>query len=97
MQTLNNETLYHFMKETLPFPLERIEFEYSTKDFLSDRKPLFETREGIEQRELEVARASLNWRLTSREKRSILNNIYRENNQKSFQRLREIFLPPTLY
>ncbi|MEX2514118.1 MAG: patatin-like phospholipase family protein [Cyclobacteriaceae bacterium] len=97
VQTLNNETLYHFMKETLPFHLERVEFEYSTKDFLDDRKPLFDTREGRGPRDLEVARASLNWRLTSREKRSILNNIYLENNQKSFQRLREIFLPSNPY
>jgi hypothetical protein len=91
VQTLNNETLFNFMRETLPFSLERVEFEYATKDFVRQRSLLFESRGESRQEELEIERASLNWRLTAKEKRSILDNIQSFQNQRSLKRLSELF------
>jgi hypothetical protein len=39
----------------------------------------------------EAQRASLNWRLTNREKKSIVSNLVTEQNQKSLKRVGEIF------
>lgn len=91
VQTLNNEILFNYISETMPFSIERVEFEYSTKDFVRERNLLFEGRGESMQQELEIERASLNWRLTAKEKRSILDNIQSIQNQKALERLWEIF------
>ncbi len=86
VQTLNNEVLFNYMKESLEFDLEKIEFEYSVDQYLKERysnKPSAE----VSQEEIETQRASLNWRLTAREKKSILDNI---NSAKNIAALREI-------
>jgi len=90
VQTLNNEMLFNYMKENLGFDLERVEFEYSSKDFLE--KTAEEKESGqVTPEELEIQRASLNWRLTAREKRDILECIGSYQNQESLDRLRAIF------
>ncbi|GAB3649511.1 hypothetical protein GCM10028791_15210 [Echinicola sediminis] len=90
VQTLNNETLFNYMKENSDFDLERVEFEYSSVDFL-ERKERKKNGDQVEQEDLEVQRASLNWRLTSSEKRDILNCINSYQNQESLGRLKAIF------
>ncbi|WP_200976784.1 patatin-like phospholipase family protein [Echinicola sp. 20G] len=90
VQTLNNETLFNTMKEKVPYELDRVEFEYSAKDFVERQKNM-ELGEDVENKELEIQRASLNWRLTAREKSDILNCINSYQNQQSLERLAEIF------
>jgi hypothetical protein len=86
VQTLNNEVAFTRMKETVDFPLERIEFEYSTLQYLKERG--LADQDGAFSPEVqEILRASLNWRLTAREKNSIINNISSPYNRRS---LREI-------
>jgi hypothetical protein len=89
VQTLNNEVLYNRMKETAPFPLERIEFEYSTLQYLKEMG--LADQEGVfNPKQQEILRASLNWRLTAREKKSIIENIYSYKNQMALERLKNI-------
>ncbi|MEP2348749.1 MAG: hypothetical protein ABJH96_13225, partial [Algoriphagus sp.] len=64
------------------FDLERIEFEYAPEKVQAEE--LTETQETMQ-------RASLNWRLTAREKKSILESVYTLKNQSSLQRLEELF------
>ncbi|GGF30159.1 patatin-like phospholipase family protein [Echinicola rosea] len=90
VQTINNETMFNYMKSNVGFELDRIEFEYSTKDFLERHGPTNASGE-IDNKELDVQRASLNWRLTAREKRDILDCIGSLQNQRSLDRLSQLF------
>jgi hypothetical protein len=89
VQTLHNENAFTRMQELMPFPIHRIEFEYSTLQFLQDRGLADE--DGVfNPNQQEILRASLNWRLTAREKKSILDNINNKFNQESLRKIREI-------
>nr|WP_317197999.1 patatin-like phospholipase family protein [Echinicola marina] len=90
VQTLNNETLYNYMRETMPFALERVEFEYSSKDYLEAKKENG-ISDDVTLKELEIQRASLNWRLTSREKKDIIDCIGSTQNRNALQELQTIF------
>ncbi len=82
IQTIQNEVLFNYMAESMPFPLEKIEFEYD---------PAKVQVEELTESQQTMQRASLNWRLTAREKKSILASIYTLKNQHSLNRLKEIF------
>lgn len=82
IQTIQNEVLHNYMNESMPFSIEKVEFEYDPEKVQPG--DLSGTQEVMQ-------RASLNWRLTAREKKSILASIYTEKNQGSIQRLKEIF------
>jgi hypothetical protein len=89
VQTLNNEVTYNRMKESMPFLLERIEFEYSTLQYLKEMG--LADQEGVfNPKQQEILRASLNWRLTAREKKSIIDNIGSYKNQQSMEKLKAI-------
>lgn len=82
VQTIQNEVLFNYMNESMPFQMERIEFEYAP--------------EQVQVQELSgsqktMQRASLNWRLTASEKKSILSSIASFNNQQAIRRIQEIF------
>ncbi len=82
VQTIQNEVLFNYMTESMPFPLERVEFEYAPNQM--QVQELTGTQKTLQ-------RASLNWRLTAREKKSILDCIETAKNQNSLKRLKEIF------
>ena len=93
VQTLDNESLFHLMEEVLPFTLERVEFEYSTENYVREILPSQPLDDRQLQEAYEVQKASLNWRLTSREKKSILNSIFTPTNQQALSRLDSLFSP----
>ncbi|SIN66637.1 patatin-like phospholipase family protein [Algoriphagus halophilus] len=82
VQTIQNEVLFNYMDESMPFELEKVEFEYAPEKVQPGE--LSGSQETMQ-------RASLNWRLTAREKKSILASIYTLKNQQSLKRLEEIF------
>ncbi|TNF41568.1 MAG: patatin-like phospholipase family protein [Cytophagales bacterium] len=82
VQTIQNEVLFNYMLESMPFDLERVEFEYAPGKVQATE--LTGSQETMQ-------RASLNWRLTAREKKSILLSINTQKNQEALQRLGEIF------
>lgn len=82
VQTIQNEVLFNYMAESMTFSLEKIEFEYAPEK--AQPGELTSTQETMQ-------RASLNWRLTAREKKSILMSIHNPKNQEALARLREIF------
>lgn len=87
IQTLHNEVLFARMQEKLNFPLERIEFEYSTLQYLRERG-LADEEGAFKPSDQEIQRASLNWRLTAREKKSIIDNINNLQNRRSLSKLK---------
>ena len=82
IQTIQNEVLFNYMAESMPFDLEKIEFEYAPEKVQAEE--LTDSQETMQ-------RASLNWRLTAREKKSILESVYTLKNQSSLRRLEELF------
>lgn len=82
VQTIQNEVLFNYMVESMPFILEKIEFEYAPEKVQPEE--LTGSQETMQ-------RASLNWRLTAREKKSILESVYTLKNQSSLRRLEELF------
>lgn len=82
VQTIQNEVLFNYMDESMPFQLERVEFEYSPEQV--QVKELSGSQETMQ-------RASLNWRLTAREKRSILTSIESRKNRLAIEKIQEIF------
>jgi hypothetical protein len=84
VQTLNNESLYYYLRQNLGFELDRIEFEYATSD-LGIVSP--NESENVFQKS---QRASLNWRLTQREKTFILDNINHPLNQSALNKIKQI-------
>ncbi|TFV94409.1 patatin-like phospholipase family protein [Algoriphagus kandeliae] len=82
VQTIQNEVLFNYMAESMPFPLDKIEFEYAPE--LVQNEELTGSQENMQ-------RASLNWRLTAREKKSILMSIKTRKNQESLRKIRALF------
>lgn len=82
IQTIQNEVLFNYMNESMPFDMERIEFEYAPEQV--QVQELSGSQETMQ-------RASLNWRLTAREKKSILSSIASYNNKRAIERIQEIF------
>jgi hypothetical protein len=82
VQTIQNEVLFNYMAESMPFELEKVEFEYNPEQLSPEE--LSDTEETMQ-------RASLNWRLTAREKKSIFQSIKTSKNQASLQRLNMLF------
>lgn len=82
VQTIQNEVLFNYMNESMPFEMERIEFEYAPEQV--QVQELSGSQETMQ-------RASLNWRLTAREKKSILSSIESFKNQQAIERIQEIF------
>ncbi len=82
IQTIQNEVLFNYMIESMPFPLEKVEFEYAPEKVQLEE--LTETQQNMQ-------RASLNWRLTAREKKSILSSMATPLNRKAIQRLETLF------
>lgn len=87
IQTIQNEVLFNYMTESMPFSLEKIEFEYAPEKVQVGE--LTESQQNMQ-------RASLNWRLTAREKKSILSSMATFSNRMAIARLEELFLTPVL-
>jgi hypothetical protein len=82
IQTIHNEVLFNYMTESMPFGVEKIEFEYAPGKLSAAQTSEISGS---------MQRASLNWRLTAKEKRSILATIQTQSNQKALARAKEIF------
>lgn len=82
VQTIQNEVLFNYLSESMPFGVERIEFEYAPAKILSDSSDDYPNIN---------IRASLNWRLTTKEKESIVSCLNTKENRQSLNRLKELF------
>lgn len=88
MQTINNDTKIKYASEWLNGALDVVDIQYIPHAFY---KQNLSTADSL--RMENVKRASLSWRLTSREKQSLINNIYTDNNQAALKKLQELIWP----
>ncbi|AHM59607.1 hypothetical protein D770_06720 [Flammeovirgaceae bacterium 311] len=84
LQDIDNDNLFEMSRSWLQVPLHRVDLQYIPRTmYEGDKAP-------DQLKEQEIERASLNWRLTTREKKNILNNIYLPDNQQALGRLKEL-------
>lgn len=84
LQDIDNDNLFEMSRGWLQVPLHRVELQYLPRTMYEGEK------ESDKPRIEEIERASLNWRLTTREKRNILDNIYLPDNQQALALLQEL-------
>ena len=81
-QDIMSDLLIGHANEWLNVPIVRIDFQYQAESYV----PILQKMDSIRQNS---ARASLSWRLTTREKRGIVSNIKSERNRKEMETLRQ--------
>ncbi|MEQ8533361.1 MAG: patatin-like phospholipase family protein, partial [Imperialibacter sp.] len=87
IQDLNNDSRIEFATEWFKGNLYQIEVEYNTNTMFEGESGL-PTEVLLERKQNE--RASLNWHLTTREKKNIIDNINLVSNQEALMRLKEL-------
>lgn len=80
LQDINSDLLIGQTADLLDVPVDRVDLEYQADSYV----PILQKMDSIRQNS---ARASLSWRLTTREKRGIMGNIKSEKNQKELRKL----------
>jgi hypothetical protein len=82
-QDITSDLLIGYSHSWFNNSIERIDLEYEAQDYV----PILQKMDSLRKTN---ARASLSWRLTTREKQSIVDNISTEKNKHAIQRLREL-------
>lgn len=85
-QDITSDLLIGYSHSWFNNSIERIDIEYEAQDYVSVLQEMDSLRKTN-------ARASLSWRLTTREKVSIVNNMGSEKNKRAIERLRELLKP----
>ena len=80
-QDITSDLLVGQANEWLDSPIERIDFQYQAESYV----PILQKMDSIRQNS---ARASLSWRLTTREKRGIVSNTKSDKNKLEMERLK---------
>lgn len=82
-QDINGDLLLGQAYDWLPAPIDRIDLQYQAENYVD----LLQGMDSIRQNN---ARASLSWRLTTREKEGIVNNIHSEKNRAELTKLKSL-------
>lgn len=82
-QDINSDMLIGFSKSWFKNEIHRIDLEYEAEDYV----PVLQKMDSIRKHN---ARASLSWRLTTREKQSIIDNISSYKNQQALAKLKTL-------
>lgn len=82
-QDINSDMLVGEAHSWLKLPIHRIDIQYQAENYV----PILQKMDSIRQNN---ARASLSWRLTTREKEGIVNNINSEKNRQQIKALIEL-------
>ncbi len=85
LQDITNDNKMEFARSWFNGTIERVDIQYVPREYLEENKSK------IDSLKLEnVERASLSWRLTSKEKMSLIENINTQKNKAAIQRINEL-------
>lgn len=87
IQDLNNDSRIEYATEWFKGNLYQIDIEYNTNSMLADTTNL---PEAVLLERKQNERASLNWHLTNREKKNIIDNTHQPNNERALRRLKKL-------
>jgi len=79
-QDITSDMLIGQAHSWLPLPIDRIDIEYQSENYTEVLQKMDSIRNNS-------ARASLSWRLTTREKQGIVSNIHSDKNREAIQKL----------
>jgi hypothetical protein len=79
-QDITSDLLIGQAHTWLPLPIDRVDIEYQAESYSTVLQKMDSIRNNS-------ARASLSWRLTTREKQGIVNNIHSEKNKEAIDKL----------
>lgn len=82
-QDINSDLQISLMKTWFKGPIDRVDLQYQTENYV----PILQEMDSIRQNS---ARASLSWRLTTREKHGVISNIFSESNLEQLQKLKQL-------
>jgi len=82
-QDITNDNLIGYAQSWFNAPIHRVDIQYVPSSYV----PILQNMDSIRQHS---ARASLSWRLTTREKQGIMDNINTLQNQNELQRLKKL-------
>ena len=91
IQDINNDNLLEQAQSWFENDIECIEFEYVSRTIFEHTAEEAAQHTDRQIKDEAIERASLNWRLTSREKRNIQRNFYSPMNRSSLNRLNQVF------
>jgi len=90
IQDINNENLLEQAQSWFEGDIHCVEFEYVSRTIFEHSEEEEEDPSVKQIQNEAIERASLNWRLTGREKRNIERNFYSKKNRNSLQELRSV-------
>jgi len=82
-QDISSDMLISHARSWFPAAIDRIDIQYQSDNYV----PILQKMDSIRQNS---ARASLSWRLTTREKQNIVNTIYSRVNQEELKKLTKL-------
>ncbi|MEM7106914.1 MAG: patatin-like phospholipase family protein [Bacteroidota bacterium] len=85
LQDVTNDNKIEYARSWFNGPIDRVDFQYIPEDYAKQN-----LSKSDKLRMKNAQRASLSWRLTGREKKSVVNNINTHANQRSLLKLREL-------
>jgi len=85
-QDITNDNLIGYAQSWFKAPIHRVDIQYLPSSYV----PILQNMDSIRQHS---ARASLSWRLTTREKQGIMDNINTLQNQNELEHLRRLLEP----
>jgi len=90
MQDINNDNLLELAHNWFENDIYCLEFEYVTRSIFQNKEGEIFPPSDKRIKDEAIERASLNWRLTSREKRNIQRNFYSDKNQQALIELQQL-------
>ncbi|WP_040497055.1 patatin-like phospholipase family protein [Fulvivirga imtechensis] len=85
LQDITNDNKIEYAKSWFKGEIERVDIQYIPQDYAKEN---LSTSDSL--RMENVQRASLSWRLTGREKRSLIENIHTKKNEEALQKLKNL-------
>lgn len=85
LQDITNDNKIEYARSWFNGPIHRVDFQYVPEDYVQQN-----LSSSDELRMKNVHRASLSWRLTGREKKSVVSNIDTHANQQALLKLRDL-------
>lgn len=82
-QDITNDNLIGYASSWFPGPIHRVDIQYQAETYTNVLNEMDSIRQNN-------ARASLSWRLTTREKQGIINNIQTPSNRAELERLKTL-------
>jgi hypothetical protein len=86
-QDITNDNLVGYARSWLKVPIERVDIQYLPTTFV----PILQKMDSIRQHSV---RASLSWRLTTREKQGVVETLNTQVNAEAMIKLKKILEPP---